>query len=217
MDFPAVLARLNDVPSTFRRDGPPYTQLIESIASAMAVYTDSSDATSVQVQSFPAAVDGWLDVWGLLWGVPRNAGEANNPYATRITRTVLAWVGTLPALQQWAIFYAPGASVIENANGLGYNFTLPPSMTNAQVTAFLISLDRIRPAGVPFSVTQIGGGLFLGTVEFLGTGNTPGNYLSSSVNEVAASIPSSTPNSVPLLPTLLFSDPTINPVYAPPS
>lgn len=215
MDFPTVLARLEDLPSTFRRDGPPYSQLIDSIASAIAIFTNSSDATSVQVQSFPAATDGWLDVWGLLWGVARNEGEANVPYATRITRTVLAWVGTLPALQQWAIFYAPGASVSENADGLGYTFTLPPSMTSAQVATFLQSLNRIRPAGVPFLATQVGGGLFVGTVEFLGTGNTPGNYLSSSVNDVTAAIPISTPNSVPLLPTLLFTDPTINPSYAP--
>jgi hypothetical protein len=217
MDFPAILARLNDVPSTFKRDGPPYTQFVDSIASALAIYTNSSDATAVQVQSFPAAVDGWLDVWGLLWGVPRNADEANSPYATRITRTVLAWVGTLPALQQWAIFYAPGASVTENANGLGYNITLPPILTTAQVAEFLQSLNRIRPAGIPFSASQIGGGLFLGTVEFLGKNTVQGSYLTSGVSDVNASLSASTPNSVPLLPTLLFTDPTINPVYAPSS
>ena len=69
----------------------------------------------------------------------------------RIQRTVLAWVGTLPALKAWVNFYAPGGSVFENPSGLGYTITLPAAMTAAQVQAFLLSLNRIRPAGVPFA------------------------------------------------------------------
>ena len=216
MDLPSILARLNDLPSTFKRNGPPYTQLIDAIGAALAISGQAADATETQVQGFPAAVDGWLDVWGLLWGVPRQPNEANSPYATRITRTVLAWVGTLPAMQAWIAFYAPGATIIENGSAtLGYTITLPSTMTTAQVTTFLQSLGRIRPAGVPFNVNQLGGGLYLGTTEFLSDGRVMGNYLTSNTGTLTLPLSPFTPNSVPLLPTLVFVDPTINPVYAP--
>jgi hypothetical protein len=209
MDYPTVLARLNDLPRTFKRQGGWYAQLVDSIGLELADYTLAADATSMQVQAVGNALDGWLDVWGLLWGVPRIPNEANSSYATRIERTVLAWVGTLPALQAWVNFYAPGGSVTENASGLGYVIAFPASMTGPQVATFLAGLARIRPAGVPFAVVQQGGGLFLGTDEFLGTGILAGSYLTGGNTPGGPLIGASTPNSVPLLPTLYFSDPLL--------
>lgn len=217
MDLPAVEAQLNDLPTTFKRDGAPYTQLIDSVASALALFTNGADATVGETQTFGVAVDGWLDLWGLLFGVPRNQGEGNQVYALRISRTVLAWVGTVPAIQAWLNFYAPGGIVAENGGGaLGYTITLPSTMTIAQVQAFILSLNRIRPAGVPFNVFQIGTGMFLGTEVFLGDGRVMGTYLAGGTQSVTLSISSTTNSSQPLLPTLYFADPTINPSLAPP-
>jgi hypothetical protein len=214
MDFPTVLARLNDLPSTFRRNGPPYTQLIDSIARALAGFTLAADATEAQVSAFTVALDGWLDVWGLLWGVARQQNEANSSYGTRISRTVLAWVGTLPAIQAWVSFYAPGGTVVDNYPTLGYSITLPPTMTPAQVTSFLRSLNRIRPAGMPFTVNQTASGIFLGTQVFIGTGLSQAPYLTGTAINLALALNPVTPNTVPIIPTTFMSDPTINPSLA---
>ena len=126
MDFPSVEAQLNDLPTTFTRPTAWYTQLIDSVSMGLCRFTLGEDATLAQVSAFDLAIDGWLDLWGLLWGVPRNDEEANSTYATRIQRTVLAWVGTLPAMQAWVKFYASGGTVTENPSGLGYVLNLPP-------------------------------------------------------------------------------------------
>lgn len=211
MDFPTVLARLNDLPNTFKRNGPPYTLLMDSIAWQLTMFTLAADATSQQVIAFGAALDGWLDVWGLLWGAPRQQNEANANYALRISRTVLAWVGTLPAIQIWLNFYAPGGTVAENPSGFGYAIIFPSSMTLATINMFLASFNKIRPAGVPFAAFQALGGITLGTDIFLDTGAPKGAYLSSVLNQIPLPLSSSTPNTVPILPTLYFSDPTLNP------
>lgn len=210
MDFPAVLAQLNDLPNTFKRQGAPYTQLMDSLASSLSLFTSGDDAVFGQVTSFGAALDGWLDVWGLLFGVARNANESNSVYETRISRTVLAWVGTVPAIQAWLNFYANGGTITENA-GLGYVLTLPNSMTTNQVVTFLISLNRIRPIGVPFTIFQIGTGLFLGTEEFLGTGAVMGTYLAGGSTPLTLPIGATTLNTQPILPDLYLTDPTLNP------
>lgn len=207
MDMPAVLGTLNDLPRTFRKTAAPYTQVIDSIAASLAAYTNGTDATGTQISAFGLAVDGWLDVWGLLFGVPRNQQEANSVYATRIARTVLAWVGTLPAIQMWIDWYAPGGSVSENASGLGYVINLPPYMTTAQIADFLASLDRIRPAGVPFSLTQTNTGLYLGTEVFLGDARVMGSYLATSPTNGAPDVAATTLSSRPILPALYLEDP----------
>lgn len=211
MDQGAVLARLTDLPSTFTRQGAPYVQIIGAIGAALATFTGAADATEGQVQNFSVALDSWLDVWGLLWGVPRNQGEPNGSYAPRIGRTVLAWVGTVPAIQAWLDLYAPGGTVTENAGSLGYSIDFPANMTLAQIQSFLASLGRIRPAGMPFSVQQTGFGVFLGAHAFLGTND----YLGAGTQSVAPTLSASTSNAVPLLPSLYFDDPTINPSLAP--
>ena len=207
LGFLTVLARLNDLPNTFKRIGPPYTNLIDSVANALTLFTQGSDATSAQFLSASNALDGWLDVWGLLWGVPRIANEANATYSVRIARTVLAWVGTVPAIQAWMNFYAPGGAIKENASGLGYVLTFPATMTVAQVNAFVMTLLRIRPVGVPFAIVLQGGGIYLGDSTFLGTDD----YLTAGTTTLPYPGSPCTPNTVPLLPSLLMQDPTINP------
>lgn len=213
MDFPAIIGILNDLPSTFRREGPPYAQFIDSVATAFSRYTLSADAVQAQVRSFSAPpLDGWLDVWGLLFGIPRHTDESNANYAARILETVLAWVGTLPAIQVWVALFAVGGSATDNGpSGLGFSLEMPASMTLAQINTFLLSLGRIRPAGMPFKVSQAGIGLFLGTVDFLGDGMIVGNYLTTGDQPVALMIPATTLSSQPLIPALLLQDPTINP------
>jgi hypothetical protein len=218
MDQPAVLAQLNDLPAPFRPAGNPYGQLVGALAAALALFTAGADATMAQVTAFGAALDGWIDVWGLLFGVPRSANEGNIPYAVRVAETVTAWVGTVPAIQVWLNLFAPGGTVKENASGLGYVVTLPTGTTAAQASAFFTSLGRIRPAGVPFSVTQGGTGLFLGTEAFLGKGTVAGAYLSPGLAVAGLNLAATTCSSQPLLPDLfLAAQGLAQPGLAPPT
>ena len=163
-----------------------------------------------QVGGFANAIDGWIDLWGLLFGVPRQDGEGNAPYAKRVSETVLAWVGTLPAVQVWVNLFAPGGTVTENASGLGYAIALP-AMTIAQVINFIVSLNSIRPVGVPFVITVAGGsGLLLGTEAFLGAVAFEGAYLINNGSTVSNGLGATTPSAQPLIPTLFLTDPSLN-------
>jgi hypothetical protein len=207
--MPAVLATLNDLPNTFKRDGPPYTQFIDSLASSLALYTVGVDATFGQATAFENAVDGWLDIWGLLFGIPRDQNQANTTYQTHIKSIMNAWVGTVPAVQAWMDLFAPGGNVVENTSG-GYVLLFSGSTTLVQIQSFLRLFNRIRPNGVPFQIEQAGLGLYLGTEEFLGDGRVVGNYLTALSTAVGALISATTSNAVPLLADLLLNDPTIN-------
>jgi hypothetical protein len=215
MDFPAVRATLLDLPSTFTRQQAWFTQLMDSLAYEVAIETTGSDDIAAQAIAFTNAIDGWIDIWGLLFGIPRNPGEGNAPYSSRIQATILALVGTAPAIQIWLNLFAPGGTVATNPGGLGYSITFPAAMTTAQIVAFLVSLNRIRPDGVPFMATQGGGALYLGTIDYLGKGNVLGDYISGGASPAAQELAAVTLSAAPLIPSLYLSDPILNPSLAP--
>lgn len=215
MDFPACRATLLDLPPTFLRPTAWFTQFMDALAFEDAVGTTGSDDIMAQVQSFTQAQDGWIDVWGLLFGVPRNQGEGNGTYSTRVSETILAWVGTLPACQVWCNLFASGATVTENQPSLGYVINFPTAMTASQIVAFLISFNRIRPDGVPFSLTQGGGSLYLGTEEYLGLAPIMGSYLTGGSLTGTLETVATTLSAQPILPSLLLVDPIINPSLYP--
>ena len=210
MDLPAVAAVLNDIPDTFRRPGPPYSQVIDLLAVSLALYTVGADATFSQVAAFSNATDGWLDIWGLLFGVPRDQNEANALYASAIQSVVQAWVATVPAIQAWMDLFAPGGVVLENSGSVGYTLAFSGVTPIAQIQSFLRLFGRIRPNGVPFQITQAGLGLYLGTEEFLGDGRMVGNYLTSLSTPVSLFVSPFTPNTAPLLADLLLNAPILN-------
>ena len=209
MNFTDVQAQLNDLPSTFKRPGAPYTQIVDAWTTALTLFTAGVDGT-VSQQVFANALDGWIDCWGLLFGIQRQPNEANASYSARISETVLAWVGTLPAMQVWINLFAPGGSISENLPNLGYNLTLPPHLTYSQISYFLKTLAWIRPAGVPFTLVTFIDDLYLGTINFLGEGLMPGSYLSTDSNLLLDLIGPTTNSAQPLLPDLYFTDPTLN-------
>jgi len=211
MQFQDVMGILNDLPTTFTRIGHPYDQFIDSVTTALARYTATADGVQTQIATFPGAVDGWLDTWGLLWSLPRQVNEANSSYATRIQETVLAWMGTLPAIQTWLNLFAPGGTVQEVVNGLGYNINLPAALTPSQVLNFLVSLNRIRPAGVPFTVNQVGLGTYLGTIDFLGDGAMVGDYMQFGTQSLALPLSATQLSALPLVPLLFLTDPSLAP------
>jgi hypothetical protein len=209
MNFAAVLAQLSDLPATFMPSGNPYGQFVNALAAAETLYTAGADATVQQVIAFQNAIDGWIDLWGLMFEVPRNQSEGNIPYSLRIAETVLAWVGTLPAIQIWLNLFAPGGSVTENASGSGYVITLPSFLTQAQITAFVASLGRIRPVGVPFTVLSSRSGVYLGSEAFLGDGVDYGSYLTGGISPLSLGLGATTCSAQPLVPDLYLVDPNL--------
>lgn len=126
--------------------------------------------------------------------------------------TVLAWVGTVPAIQVWLNLFGGGGTIAENGPAtVGYALTLPASLTTAQIQFFLVSLNRIRPAGVPFTINQIGLGTYLGTIDFLGDGAMVGDYFSSGSASLALLLGPTQLSAAVIVPTTLLLDPTINP------
>jgi hypothetical protein len=210
MNFSDVQAQLNDLPSTFTRQGAPYTQLIDALSTGLAGFTVGTDGVMSQVASFGMAQGGWLDVWGLLFLVPRNQNEGDRPYALRISETVLAWVATGPAIQAWITLFAPGGTVTENLPNVGYRLTLPATMSLAAIAQFLQNFNRIRPDGVPFTLQQASGGLYLSTEAFLEMGMMQGSYLAEPTSGQALAIAATTNNAQPMIPAIYLTDPSIN-------
>lgn len=211
MDFPAVQAVLNDLPDTFKRIGTPYTQFIDALTSALSLYTIASDSLVAQ-QNFNNAVYGWLDVWGLLCGVPRRPNEADSVYRARIKNTILSWHATPLAMITWLqVIEGLTATISEGFPAVGYTITLPPTLTAAQILAVLINFAYVRPAGVPFALGSSIGGLFQDTINYQGAERVTGSYLGQPTSLGSIGIPASTNNFVAQLPDLLFTDPNINP------
>ena len=247
MDQEEVLYQLNDLPLTFQRPGAPFTNLIDAIAAALARGTTSDDSTTSQL-TFVHARYGWLDVWGELFGVPRNPNEADSRYSSRIQYTVTAGGGPPAAIVAWCLYvWGVAITIAENIGGpiswptflgtdlgqyigtesgqllavslggpaydsVGYTLTFPANLSLGLIQQIINSLARVRPAGVPFQVAQIGAGTFLDTVNYAGGApRVTGAYLSSGSEPVPVAIGAGTNNSPPLLPDLYLTDPTLNP------
>ena len=116
----------------------------------------------------------------------------------------------------WAqITLGATAAVTENTGGLGYSIQLPGNLTTGQINAFLMSLGRIRPAGVPFTYAQAQIGLYLDTINYLDVSEVIGQYLTGAATPVPPNLPAITNSTQPLLPEYYFDDPTLNPSLAP--
>jgi hypothetical protein len=216
MDWNAVTAVLNSLPATYRRSGPTFAAWQNSLAAGITRGTGGVDTVSAQT-TFANSSGNWLNVWGRMLGVIRNASESDVAYKDRISETMLAWRGTVPGIESY-VLEAMGipATVTEKFPAVGWSLNLPPGMplSAAQLKALPGDLAFVRPAGVPYTAKQINGGLFLKTGNFLGATRFQGSWLQPYSILGGLNIPSSTNNTVPTLPTTWLTDPTINPGLA---
>lgn len=211
MKLNQIIPQLNDLPTTFRRFDTTYPQLIDSVAVGFATYTDGADEISVESNSFASARYGWLDVWGLLFNIPRNSNEADYNYRNRIHATLLAWVGTLPAIVNWGQLILNQSITVTENDGLGYVISVSSTLSPMQLAAFVQSLARIRPAGVPFQLVSQTSSLYLDTINFLDSAAVVGAYLIDDLTSSSLSAGASTNNALPMLPSFYLDDPTLNP------
>lgn len=212
MNFEQVQYVLNNLPLTFQREGTPYTQWIDADTAGLFRYTQAADGVTSQA-FFPNAQYGWLDFWGLLFGIPRNAGEADQKYFYRISYTINTGAGTPEAITLWIQnIFGISVEVEENFPEAGYSIVFPSTVTLAQVDTILQTLIYVRPAGVPItSVNVTNASIYLDTINYLETSRGEGSYLSAPSGGQSFSISSTTNNSSPLLPDLYLTDPLLNP------
>ncbi len=225
MNFAQIAAILDDLPQTFLRSGAPFTQLADARTSELTLYGQAADGISNQ-ENFPLAQGGWLDLWGNLFDVPRLPYEADAHYLNRIQFEVTGGNGTYLGIQLWIlVVFGIVAAVQENlivteddsggyvTTGLGYTITFPSTVTLAQIAQVLVSIARVRPAGVPFAVFQQGAtGTYVQTINFLDAPRVTGAFLSAGGAPVSSSlVPATTNNATPDIPDLYLIDPTLNP------
>lgn len=214
MNFAAVKARLDDLPQTYTRLGSTFQAFDSSQTAALFRYTNASDGVINQL-NFTQATGPWLDAWGKLFGIPRNVNESDDAYQNRITMTLLAGRCTPNAILIYMQSLGIDATITEDFVNTSYHIGFTNPLTVAGFTALAQNLGSVRPAGVPFLPFDVlQGGLYLGTVDFLNAPKVTGAYLDSPLNGFTPKIAASTNNSVPLLPTLFLTDPTLNPGLA---
>lgn len=215
MDQAKVLAAINDLPSTFKRDADTtYLQFIDALTAALFRMTNAADGITSQL-TIGNASGGWLDLWGMLFGLPRRANEADSTYFARITITLTGGAGPVQCMLNW-VFTAWGLviAITENLPSVGYVITFPATVSTVQIGQIIQGLAQIRPAGVPFTVVISNIGTYLDTVNYLNAGNVTGAYLGGGTTPVNLTLASANNNSPPLLPQLFLTDPTLNPSLA---
>ena len=206
MQFLDVLNQLQDLPLTFKRVGPNYTALENSFGLALSTYTVATDGVLSQLNFQNAEFFG-IGIWGTIFGVSQNVNESDTAYKTRIVNTLEAWFCTIPGLIRYmSQVYNISASVTES----GASYTLTFSTPSVSTLIILENLNLIRPAGVPFYVNLLSGGLYLNTINYVGSWRVTGSYLTSPVSNYSFTLPSTTNNSPALFPTTLISSPLLS-------
>lgn len=214
MQFPDVKARLDDLPPTFTRPGSGFQALDLSQTAALFRYTNASDGVLNQLD-FQQAVGPWLDAWGKLFVIPRNINESDDAYQNRIVMTLLAGRCTPNAILIYLQTLGIAATLQEDFVHAAFHIQFTTPLTTVDFAALAQNLGNVRPAGVPFLPFEVlQGGLYVGTINFLNAPKVTGAYLDSPLKSFTPTIATSTNNSVPLLPTLFLSDPTLNPGLA---
>ncbi len=213
MQWADIAYQLGDLPDTYKRSGPTYEWVMNSLTAALDRYTSSSNGI-VSMTTFANAQGKWLDFWGqLLGGIARLNDQTDADYMALITQTILEGKGPPVAILDYVkLIYGIKASITENFPNVGWFLKFGSSFPQSQYNQLALTLGNVRPAGVPFTPFYVlGGGLYLNTINYLGRDRVTGSYIGQPVTAFNFTIPNSTNQAVSELPTIFLEDPTINP------
>lgn len=212
MDFQRVEAQLLDLPATFRRQGAPYSQFIDALTAMLTRMTVAADG-SVAQGNFLNSSGGWADCWGQIAGIIRGSNVPDSIYLGQIAYAMLARGGPPLAITAWIYFiFGIQVELIENQPGLGYTIVFPATLTLPQIAQIVASIKYVRPAGVPFIISQGIIGTYLETVDFLNSPKITGAYLAQGSIGAGLGIGPTTNNSPVSVNTYFLTDPTLNPI-----
>jgi hypothetical protein len=214
MQWSDVLARLNDLPSTFLRQGPNFTEFQNSLVNGLHKFTNGTEGAINQAQP-TQAIGRWLDVVGRARNIPRFNNEADAAYLERITYLLTTPGGPPSAiLGLLGILGLVNTTLTENFATCSWSASISSGLGAARLSQITTSLGYVRPAGVPYNLGVSTGGLYLNTLNYLGRPRVTGAYLVSSINAAALNMSTNTNNAICLLPTTYLTDPTLNPSLA---
>ncbi len=212
MQWADIAYQLGDLPDTYKRSGPTYEWVMNSLTAALDRYTNSSNAV-VSMANFANAQGKWLDFWGqLLGGISRLNEQTDEEYMALITQTILEGKGPPVAILDYvSLIYGIKANITENFPNVGWYLKFGSSFPQSEYNQLALTLGNVRPAGVPFTPFYVlGGGLYLNTINYLGRDRVTGSYIGQPVTAFNFTIPNSTNNVTSSLPTVFLSDPSIN-------
>jgi hypothetical protein len=160
----------------------------------------------------PTSLNGWLSVWGEILGIPKNSGESDFFYSIRVQATLIAPVGTPSGIQTWSRFMlgSQAVYVTENLITGGYAISIPANLPPQTITNWFLDLNRIRPAGIPFTVNAQTAPLMTGTYSYIGGLGFAGGYLGFGTQMIPLQISPNTNNAAPLASEVLLADPLLN-------
>lgn len=215
MLFSEILNQLNTLPDTFLRPGQTFSWIQNSRAAALDRYASASDGLIAQL-NFANADGVWLDCWGRLFAIPRQSDESDDQYARCIPATLTAGRGTPVSIETFMLLaYGYTVTVVEDFTNCAWEMKFSTPVTPEQFTNIMQRLNHVRPCGVPATaLIGLAGGLYLGTINYLGAPRVTGAYLLSPKGVENFSISAFTNNTPPMLPTLFMTDPSINPGLA---
>ena len=210
MDASLVKQQILDVPPPFVRSDATFTALINAQAFAESLYTIGSDASSGNL-SVTSSSNGYLSAWGEIFGITRAANESNAQFLNRLTGTLVNPVGTAASIIQFGqLILGQTIEVNTNPNGIGYTINIPSATSSDLIDRFIASLNRIRPAGVPFTINLETEPLILETYAYAGSPSFAGAYLGYGTEPYTYTLSSSTPSATLLAPDNIVTDPLLN-------
>lgn len=212
MDWNAVKARFNDLPTAYSRPGTTFQWIQNAIISSTLLGTQSIDGINNQL-TFQNAEGGWLNVWGQLFNLPRNSGESSVAYKSRITFTLKLGRTTPAAIQSYVTNALNiSATVSEDTAADAWKLTFTTNLTTAQYLSTAQDLAVVRPAGIAFLPLYVPqGGSYLGTINYIGAPSVTGAYLIISTTKITPAISANTNPAQPTLPTTYLTDTNLNP------
>lgn len=214
MNYNQVLTQINTLPSTYTRTGPLFGNLMSSFAYGVSRYTESVDYMMNSNQSISTMSVMWLNFIGTFVNVPRNNNTTTAQYQNQIQSVIAEPQGTPVAILKYLNNNNILATYSDNFSGpgdfskIGWSVSLETPYKS--VSQLALSLARVRPAGVPFTINTLSGGLYVNTINFIGNIGTTGQYLSSPFTNQTFTIPATTNNIRINIPTRFLTDTTLN-------
>ena len=211
MDNRSVIDILRGVPYTFVSDQPNFLNFFQTLAQTLSQFTTGNDSLTTQLL-FKTALGKSLDSFGGILGNPRASGESDTLYVGRLISDYNGPFGTPSAIQSFIqTLYSASVSVVATGTGGGYSIGFQSPLPDTTYQAIAEALNWIRPAGVPFfPFSVVGGGLYLTTVNYMGSPRITGAYLSSPSNlTFAFSLLPNTNNIISNYPVTIFEDPVL--------
>src|ERR1700693_4874664 len=162
LQFEDVLARLQALPNTFKRIGPNYSILENTIANAIYRFCEGSNGILSQLD-FNNSDFSWLDLYGQIFSVPRNVGEQDAVYRARIKNNLRMARGSPVAIQKFMSYnYGSSAEITENFTTVSWAVQMPTTIPSSQYPSIVQNLKYVRPAGAPFNALSQAGGIYIG-------------------------------------------------------